>query len=101
MGYVTHLLCGAVVFVLGNAQMNYVTLRWGWSAGLSSAFFLLVGLGMAVYPRVLIPRFGEETCLVFGCAISVVNSVLVGLDPTGGRCLSGACKCIVVALIVH
>ena len=64
-------------------QMNYVTLRWGWSPGLSAVFFILVGLGMAVYPRLLIPRYGEAACLQAGCVISIVNSLLVGLDPTG------------------
>lgn len=66
-----------------GTQINYVTLRWGWSPTLSAVFFILVGCGMALYPRLLIPRFGEEACLQAGCVISIVNSVLVGLDPTG------------------
>lgn len=50
--------------------INYSMARYNWTLTENALFFIVMGVSLAVLPRVMIPRFGMAKCAVYGAAFS-------------------------------
>lgn len=88
---------------------NYTNLRFGWTQAQSGPVLVLVGLILAVVPRILVPRLGLRHSIVTGLIIFAMGLAGASLAPTpGGFALSIAvvgvgCVCLptLQALLVN
>lgn len=70
-------------------QINYASSRWGWGSLTNSLFFVMAGVSMLVYPRILIPRFGEVKCIIAGNIINCLSAILTGTLSQGWIVFAG------------
>lgn len=61
---------------------NYTNLRFGWTQAQSGPVLVLVGLMLAIVPRILVPRLGLRHSIVSGLFIFAVGLSGAGLAPT-------------------
>lgn len=62
--------------------VNYASIRFGWSQQQSGPVMVMVGLMLAIAPRVLVPRLGLQTALLAGLLIFAAGLAGTGLAPT-------------------
>jgi DHA1 family tetracycline resistance protein-like MFS transporter len=63
---------------------NYTNLRFGWTQAQSGPVLVLVGLMLAVGPRILVPRLGLRNSILSGLLIFAMGLTGSGLSPTPG-----------------
>jgi MFS transporter, DHA1 family, tetracycline resistance protein len=61
---------------------NYTNLRFGWTQAQSGPVLVMVGLMLAIAPRILVPRFGLRHSIVSGLLIFAMGLTGAGLAPT-------------------
>ena len=81
---------GLVYFLLHLSQagvqivwVNYMQKRFNWSPTLSGSALMLIGLVVAVVPRVLIPRFGIINSITGGLLLHALATLSLGLATEG------------------
>ena len=80
--------------------VNYASIRFGWSQQQTGPVMVLVGLMLAVAPRVLVPRIGLRNAVTYGIGILAFGLSATGLAPTpagfvlGLFVVSVGCVCI-------
>jgi len=68
---------------------NYTNLRFGWTQAQSGPVLVLVGLMLAIVPRILVPRLGLRHSIVSGLLIFAVGLTGAGLAPTPAGFVAG------------
>lgn len=61
---------------------NYTNLRFGWTQAQSGPVLVLVGLMLAVAPRLVVPRLGLSKSILSGLLVFAVGLSGAGLAPT-------------------
>ena len=61
---------------------NYTNIRFGWTQAQSGPVLVLVGLMLAVIPRLLVPLLGLRHCIVTGLLVFALGLAGAGLAPT-------------------
>ena len=80
--------------------VNYADIRFGWSQKESGPVMVIVGLMLAVAPRLLVPRFGLKNAVLGGLLLLAAGLSSTGLAPTPGGfvgsifVVSVGCVCI-------
>ena len=62
--------------------VNYASVKFGWSQQQSGPVMVMVGLMLAIGPRVLVPLLGLQTALLAGLLIFASGLIGTGLAPT-------------------
>lgn len=89
----------AFAFVwLGNLALNacfvpYVDTRFGWGPQQSGPLLVVVGLMLAVVPRLVVPKLGVVKAANVGCLVYALGFVLAALAPTGGKYVAAIILC--------
>ena len=65
--------------------VNYASIKFGWSQQQSGPVMVMVGLMLAIAPRVLVPMLGLQTALLAGLLIFAAGLVGTGLAPTAAQ----------------
>jgi len=63
---------------------NYANIRFGWSQAQSGPLLVVVGLMLAIAPRILVPLLGLSNSILYGFLIAFVGYFVAGLSPTPG-----------------
>ena len=95
--------------VLDAQFSNYALYRFGWGPQESGPLLVLVGLMLAVAPRLVVPRLGLLRSILWGTLLFAVGQTATAFAPTPARFVgsiflsSVGCACIpaLVALIVE
>ena len=80
--------------------VNYASVRFGWSQQQTGPVMVIVGLMLAIAPRVLVPMLGLRQAIRIGLLIFSVGMAATGLSPTpvgfvlGLFVVSVGCVCI-------
>ena len=80
--------------------VNYASIRFGWSQQQTGPIMVLVGLMLAIAPRVLVPMLGLRRAIEYGVLAFAAGLALTGLSPTpvgfvlGLFVVSVGCVCI-------
>lgn len=61
---------------------NYSNIRFGWTQAQSGPVLVLVGLMLAVAPRLLVPRLGLKNSILGGLLVFAMGLTATGLAPT-------------------
>lgn len=61
---------------------NYTNLRFGWTQAQSGPVLVLVGLMLAIAPRILVPILGMRQAIVTGLLVFALGLIGAGLAPT-------------------
>ena len=83
---------------LGNLALNatfvnFVNARFGWGPQQSGPLLVLVGLMLAVVPRLVVPRLGVETAIKAGCLVYALGFVLAGTARSGRAFVASIAVC--------
>lgn len=62
--------------------VNYSSIRFGWTQAQSGPILVLVGLMLAVAPRILVPLLGMKDSILVGLFVLAAGLTLTGLAPT-------------------
>ena len=62
--------------------INYASIRFGWTSQQSGPVMVIVGLMLAIAPRILVPMLGLQTALLSGLLIFAAGLIGTGLAPT-------------------
>lgn len=79
---------------------NYVNIRFGWTQAQTGPLLVLVGLMLAVGPRILVPLLGLKNTILSGLLFLAAGLVGTGLAPTPVRfvgsiaVVSVGCTCL-------
>ena len=80
--------------------VNYASIRFGWSQQQTGPVMVLVGLMLAIAPRVLVPRIGLRKAISYGTLLFAIGLTGTGLSPVPGGFVFGlfivsiGCVCI-------
>lgn len=80
--------------------INYASVRFGWSSQQTGPVMVIVGLMLAIAPRVLVPLLGLRRAIVYGAAIFSAGLLATGLSPNPAGFVGGlfvvsvGCVCI-------
>lgn len=61
---------------------NYSNIRFGWTQAQSGPILVLVGLMLAIMPRIFVPILGLKNAILFGLLIFSMGLTATGLAPT-------------------
>jgi len=78
----TYLLTALARGSLDAQFTNYADIRFGWTQAQSGPVLVLVGLMLAIAPRLLVPLLGLRRSILYGLLIWTVGLVGTGLAPT-------------------
>lgn len=59
--------------------VNYSNIRFGWSQAQSGPVLVMVGLMLAIVPRILVPILGLQNCISYGLLVYAVGLASAGL----------------------
>ena len=79
---VTYFLTSFARNALDAQFVNYADIRFGWSQKESGPVMVIVGLMLAVAPRLLVPRFGLKNAVLGGLLLLATGLSSTGLAPT-------------------
>ena len=95
------LFAHAFLRVRAQAQfVNYANIRFGWSQQQTGPIMVLVGLMLAVAPRLLVPRVGLLNAILYGVLLFAAGLAGAGLAPSATSFVSAilvvsfGCVCI-------
>ena len=80
--------------------VNYASVRFGWSQQQTGPVMVIVGLMLAIAPRLLVPRLGLRRAIQIGVLVFSVGLAATGLSPSpigfvlGIFVVSVGCVCI-------
>ena len=83
---------------LGNLALNacfvpYVDAKFGWGPQQSGPLLVVVGLMLAVVPKLVVPRLGVVGAANFGCLVYALGFICAALAPTGPRYVAAIVVC--------
>ena len=83
---------------LGNLALNacfvpYVDAKFGWGPQQSGPLLVVVGLMLAVVPKLVVPRLGVVGAANFGCLVYALGFICAALAPTGPQYVAAIVVC--------
>ena len=69
--------------------VNYASIRFGWSQQQTGPVMVIVGLMLAIAPRLLVARLGLRRALLNGLLLFACGLVATGIAPTAGGFVAG------------
>ena len=83
---------------LGNLALNacfvpYVDAKFGWGPQQSGPLLVVVGLMLAVVPKLVVPRLGVVGAANFGCLVYALGFICAALAQTGPRYVAAIVVC--------
>ena len=68
---------------------EYTSLRFGWTQEQAGPLMLLVGLSVAIFPRLLVPCLGMRQAILTGMLAFAAGLLTIGASPSAGGFISG------------
>jgi len=79
---ITYFLTSLARSSLDAQFTNYSSIRFGWTQAQSGPVLVLVGLMLAIAPRILVPLLGMKQSILSGLLVLAAGLTLTGLAPT-------------------
>ncbi|KAJ1453452.1 major facilitator superfamily domain-containing protein [Pelagophyceae sp. CCMP2097] len=78
---------------LNTTFVNYVNFKFGWGPQQAGPLLVVVGLMLAIIPRLLVPRTGTDAAIKYGALVFAASFVALGKAATGPQFVAAIVGC--------